>query len=141
MNIIRSLVALLFSLLIVASSVSCAPRTFVASTNTPEPTISFTAAPTVTPTAMPTAVPTPAVDEYGFTEERRAELNQQFQDFLNYEGDFTPEKITSAMMELERGIDHTTLFDMSSARLGISSLDPYLQGYFFDYFKRIVKFF
>lgn len=136
MKIIRSLVALFFSVLLVVSSVSCAPRTLVASTNTPEPTLSFTATPTVTPTAIPTAVPTPAVDEYGFTEERRAELNQQFQDFLNYEGDFTPEKITSAMMELDRGIDQTTLFDMSSARLGVSSLDPYLQGYFFDYFKK-----
>lgn len=42
------------------------------------------------------------------------------------------------MMELDRGIDQTTLFDMSSARLGVSSLDPYLQGYF-DYFKKTTE--
>lgn len=91
MKIIRSLVALLFSLLIVASSVSCAPRTLVASTNTPEPTHTATpsATSTTTPSREPTATPVASLSP----EEQAALLDQQFQDFLNKEGEYTVEKI------------------------------------------------
>ena len=80
---------------------SCAPSVVATLHSTPEPTVFATLAPTVAPTATaapsptPTAVPTPATDELSFTEERRAELKQQFQDFLNKEGEFTPEEISS----------------------------------------------
>ena len=100
MKIIRSLVAFLFSIIMVTSSVSCAPRTLIASTKTPEPTQSATpsASPTATLSTTPTVVPTPATDEFGFTEERRAELNQQFQDFLNYQGKYSEENIQEYLL-------------------------------------------
>lgn len=105
---------------------ACAPRVEAALPSTPEPTISVTAAPTTTSTATPTAIPTPAVDEYGFTEERKAELNQQFQDFLNKQGEFTPEKISSKMMNLMVNLDKDEI------GLGIATDIPEIQGYFFD---------
>ena len=119
------IVALLFS-------VACAPHAEVALPSTPEPTISVTAAPTTTPTATPTAIPTPAVDEYGFTEERKAELNQQFQDFLNKEGEFTQEKMSQIMMETPSRLDK------SEVGLGIADSGdvPRIQGYFFDYLEK-----
>lgn len=121
------------SMLILATmlfAVSCAPRAEVTRVSTPEPTITATFAPTVTPTAMPTATPTPATDEYGFTEERKAELNQQFQDFLNKQGEFTQGKMFSMMME------PATDLDKSEIGLGIARSIPEIQGYFFDYFEK-----
>ena len=91
MKIIRSLVNLLFSALIVVSSVSCAPRTLVASTNTPEPaqTATPSASPTSTPSPEPTATPVASLSPV----EQAAFLDQQFQDFLNKEGNYTQEKM------------------------------------------------
>jgi len=115
------LVALLFVL-----QFACAPN-MVESAVTPTP--EATAAPTPTPSPVPTAVPTPAVDEYGFTEERKAELNQQIQDFLSYHGEFTREKMLEMMMEIDSNLGS------SEVGLGIADIQPKVQGYFFDYFE------
>ena len=110
---------------------ACAPRVEAALPSTPEPTISVTAAPTTTSTATPTAIPTPAVDEYGFTEERKAELNRQFLDFLNKQGEFTPEKISPMLM------DPITLnMDKNEVGLGIITDFPLVESYFFDYLEK-----
>lgn len=122
---IMTIAAILFS-------AACAPRVEVALASTPEPTVSVTAAPTATPTVAPTSIPTPAVDEYGFTEERKAELNQQFQDFLNKEGEFTPEKMSQIMME--------TMSKLDKDEVGLGIVDggdvPRIQGVFFDYLEK-----
>lgn len=86
------LVILPFTIIIVIAmlfSIACAPKAEVSLPSTPEPTITATAAPTASPT--PTASPVPTATPI-FSEARMTELNQQFQDFLNKEGEFTPEK-------------------------------------------------
>jgi len=124
-----------FTIIIVIAmlfSIACAPSAEVAQVSTPEPTASESASPTASPTATPTAIPTPATDEYGFTEERKAELNQQFQNFLNKEGEFTPEKMSQIMMETPSRLDK------SEVGLGIADTGdvPRMQGYFFDYLEK-----
>ena len=126
-EITSRLLALLLAMIIVFSAVACAPRAEVALNNTPNPTISLAAAPTAAPTATPSPVPTPTPI---FSEARTAELNQQFQDFLNKEGEFTPEKMSSKMMVT------TSLLDNDKVGLGIADSQPMIQGYFFDYFEK-----
>ena len=123
----------------------CSPTEAVAST--PEPaavtsvvdnsgeTIVHTSnetTPEITPSPIPevTEAPTPTLAESFFSEERRAELNQQFQDFLNKQGEFTPEKMSSKMMAT------TSLLDNDKVGLGIADYQPLIQGYFFDYFEK-----
>ena len=130
-NINRFLAAFLAALLLVSLS-ACAPN-LGASAVTPKP--EATTAPTPTLSPVPTEVPTPTVDEFGFTEERKAELNQQIQDFLNYRGDFAREKISEMMME------PATDLDISEISLGIVRSIPEIQGYFFDYFEKDNKLF
>jgi len=131
-----------YSLIIIATlaaiivfSSACAPSAEVALASTPEPTLSAPAAPTVapTPTASPVPTPTPI-----FSETRIAELNQQMQDFLNKEGEFTPEEMSSRMMEFceGNGINFKSQLDMNAAGLGISSSQSHIQGYFFDYYEK-----
>jgi len=106
----------------------------VAVTPAPEAAAVATAAPTATPSPTPTPSPepTPIVDEYGFTEERKAELALHFQDFLNKKGEFTSEKMSLAMAET------LSILDKSEVGLGIVDTGdtPRIQGYFFDYLEK-----
>ena len=119
---IMTIAAILFS-------TACAPRVEVALASTPEPTASATAAPTATPTPTLSLVPTPTPI---FSEERMAELNKQFQDFLNKEGEFTPEKMSQIMME--------TMSKLDKDEVGLGIVDggdvPRIQGVFFDYLEK-----
>lgn len=108
-------------------SVACAPHAEVALASTPEPIITATAVPTVTPTPTLSPVPTPTPI---FSEERMAELNKQFLDFLNKEGEFTPEKTQEMMMVT------TSSLDNDKVGLGITDYQPRIQGYFFDYYEK-----
>lgn len=123
-----------YSLIIIATlaaiivfSSACAPSAEVALASTPEPTLSAPAAPTVAPTPTPSPVPTPTPI---FSEARTAELNQQMQDFLSKQGEFTPEKITSKMM-----VTNSPLAN-DKVGLGIATQQASLQGYFFDYLEK-----
>ena len=127
MKIALRLIALSLTMLIVFFAVACAPRAEVAPVCTPEPTVSVTAALTAIPTATPSPEPIPAPI---FSEARMAELNQQMQDFLNKQGEFTPEKMSSKMMVTTSYLDHDKVC------LGISDQEPALQGYLFDYFEK-----
>ena len=64
-------------------------------------------------------------------------MNQQMQDFLNREGEFTQEKIASMMMQFYTGneIDYYEHFKTDTVGLGISEWQPLIQGYLFDYFE------
>jgi len=133
MKLTARLFVLSFTMLIIIAmlvSAACAQRAEVALVSTPEPTVSVTATPTATPTAMPTAIPTPAIDEYGFTEERKAELNQQFQDFLNKEGNYTEESLTDQLLTGRSN----EIFYKGEKKLGIMDTTPRIQCWFFDYF-------
>lgn len=124
----RFFAAFLFALLFATLS-ACAPNLVVAEVT---PTEEVTAEPTATPTSSPkpSEVPTPTVDEYGFTEERRTDLNQQIQDFLSYEDGFTREKILEMLIEVDSNLDPNEI------GLGIVDIQPQVQGYFFDYFEK-----
>ena len=124
----RFTMLLVITIIVIIFCIACANSTIVASISTPVPTESITVAPTATPSPIPTATPI-------FSEEQATELNQNMQDFLNKEGEFTPEKISASLMEfyLGNGIDHVSRLDMNAAGLGISSYQPHIQGYFFDY--------
>lgn len=85
-------ISLLLSLLIVVIallSTACAPANLVAPAITPEPSTTVAATPTATPSPEPTATPVATLSP----EEQAALLDQQFQDFLNKEGEYTVEKI------------------------------------------------
>lgn len=125
--------ALRFLILAVIASLlftACAPAISAAPTLEPAVTAAQTMPPTAAPTAEPTAIPTPAIDEYGFSEERKAELNQQFQDFLNRQGEFTKEKMSEMMM------NPATNLDPSEVGLGVLNSNQKIQGYFFDYYEK-----
>ena len=65
-------------------------------------------------------------------------LNQQFQDFLNKQGEFTSEKMSLIMMET------MSILDKSEVGLGIvysDGISPDIQGYFFDYLEKDGRFF
>lgn len=109
---------------------ACAPRAEVAPVSTPEPTVSVTATPTAAPTPTPTAIPTPEMDEYGFTEERKAQLNQQFQDFLNKEGNYTAESLTGQLLTGQSN----EIFYKGERKLGLMDTTPRIQCWLFDYF-------
>ena len=123
-----------YSLIIIATlaaiivfSSACAPSAEVALASTPVPTITATVAPTASPT--PTESPVPTATPI-FSEARTVELNQQFQDFLNKEGEFTPEKTQEMMMAT------VSLLDYDKVGLGIADYQPMIQGYFFDNFEK-----
>jgi len=65
------------------------------------------------------------------TIEKRS-LTQQFQDFLNKQGEFTPEKMSLIMMETPSNLDK------NEVGLGIADTGdvPRMQGYFFDYLEK-----
>jgi len=127
-------VAALASVLAALSSAACAPSGAAAAavTPTPEAAAAATATPAATPSPTPTPSPepTPIVDEYGFSEERKAELQDQFQAFLNKQGEFTSEKMSLAMME--------TLSNLNKSEVGLGIVNdvPEIQGYFFDYLEK-----
>jgi len=117
----------IFIVIAILFSIACAPSAEVALVSAPEPTETAALAPTATST--PTASPVPTLSPI-FSEARTAELNQQFQDFLNKEVEFTQEKIASMMM-----ITQSVLAN-DKVGLGIADQQPLLQGYFFDYFEK-----
>jgi len=103
------------------------------SENIESPTPSTEVTPEVTQSPSPEPTETPIVlDEFGFSEERKAELTQQFQDFLNKQGEFTPEKMSLIMMETPSNLDK------NEVGLGIADTGdvPRMQGYFFDYLEK-----
>lgn len=86
------------------------------------PTPTATSAPTPPPISGPT--PTPWMDEAD-----TAALNQKMKDFLNKEGDYTPEKISAKMFDL------SGLLDTSKMQLGLVGA-TYVEGCFFDYVEK-----
>lgn len=130
MKIASHLVSLFLTMFIVFSAVACAPCAEVALNNTLNPTISLTVAPTAAPTATSTAIPTPTTEEYGFTEERRIELNQQFHDFLNKQGEFSQENMDSKLLYYNNARKTLDLGWINGDEAGVA-----LQTYFFDYFR------
>jgi len=131
-----ALAAALASVLAVLSSAACAPSGAAAVTPAPEAAAATAAAPTATPSPTPTPSPepTPRIDEYGFSEERKAELQVQFQAFLNKEGEFTPEKISSIMIK--------TISSLAESKIGLGMVDGQkIEGYFFDYFEKYNRIF
>ncbi|MCE5187689.1 MAG: hypothetical protein LLF75_00660 [Eubacteriales bacterium] len=125
MKLIKRVIVLLFSMILAVTSFSCAQNKTVALAATPEPT--FTTAPTTAPTATPS--PSPTATPF-FSVERTDELNQQFQDFLNKEGEFTAKKISSMMFRIANEKDKKTM------TLGLISNALKFEGYFFDYFEK-----
>ncbi|MEN6418235.1 MAG: hypothetical protein ABFC73_04870 [Clostridiaceae bacterium] len=81
-----------------------------------------TPAPTPTPVTGPSATP-------WMSEDATAALNQKIQDFLNKEGDFTPEKISAKMFDL------SGVLDTSKMQLGLVDA-THIEGYFFDYIEK-----
>ena len=126
----------LFALTLVTSVLlfiyACSPGGIAVSSVTPEPSLTAvpTSTPTATPSATPTAIPTPAVDEYGFTEERKAELNQQIQDFLNKEGNYTEESLAGQLLTGQSN----EIFYKGTRKLGLMDETPRIQCWLFDYF-------
>lgn len=86
-HINRVFAAFIMALLLMSLS-ACAPSLVApVVTSTPEATAEVTAIPTSTP--VPTEMPVPTLSP----EEEKEILNQQLQDFLNKEGEFTEEKM------------------------------------------------
>lgn len=101
---------------------ACVPNSAV--THTVTPIVISSPIPSADPTSTLSSAPTvtPWIDA-----EREAVLNQQLQDFLNKEGDFTTEETSSMMM---------TFFEndkLESIGLGVCDSHPIIQGYLFDY--------
>lgn len=113
-------------------STACAPSAEVVISSTPEPTASATLAPTATPTPTSTAIPTPAADEFGFADERKVELNQQFQDFLNYKGEYSIENIKKYLLPAGYGIEK--IYNLGLIK-GSSEYER-VQCWLFDYFEK-----
>lgn len=95
---------------------------------TPEPdatpVLTATNAPTPSPTPLSGPTPTPWMDEAD-----TAALNQKMKDFLNKEGDYTPEKISAKMFDL------SGLLDTSKMQLGLVGA-THVEGCFFDYVEK-----
>ena len=127
--------AALISLLLAFSFTACASGETVMSS--PESAAEPSPAPTATPVVTPSPTLTLSPEEI-----KTAQLNQDFQNFLNKEGAFTPEKIFSQLIEFydSQGTDLLTRqedwssYDKRKFGLGLSSIQPHIQGYFFDYF-------
>ena len=103
MKIILRLVALLLSMIMMALCVSCEHNTNVVLSTVVEPTFTpVTITPTMTPTAVPSSTPTSTpvltATEAAFSKERIAELDQQIQDFLNYQGEYSKENIQEFLL-------------------------------------------
>lgn len=127
------LVVLPFTITIVIAmlvSAACAPSAEITLVSTPEPTVSETAAPTASPT--PTAIPTPTIDKYGFTEERKAELNQQIQDFLNYQGEYSKGNIKKYLLPIGYGKDKFYNLGLIQSSESVITVQPWL----FDYVEK-----
>jgi hypothetical protein len=132
-QIFSALIAILCLLLI-----ACSPANIATPTSTPTQEPVQTVAPTATLTPSPEPTPTP-VPTLSPEEIRIAELNQQFQDFLNKEGEFTQEKIASMMMKFDTGtmLQKPSDFDYEKVKLGVADEGSReIQGYFFDYFEK-----
>ena len=135
MKIIIRLVALLLSMILMALCVSCEHNTNVVLSTVVEPT--FTPV-TTTPTMIPTAVPSPTptstpvltATEAAFSEERRAELNQQIQDFLNYQGEYSEENIQQYLLPR----DHGEPLNLGLIYINESTLRN--QSWLFDYMEK-----
>lgn len=102
----------------IAESIQTTP----APTESAAPTPAASAAPTPTSAAGPTATP-------WMSEDAAAALNQKMRDFLNKEGDYTPEKISARMFDL------SGMFDKSQMQLGLVDA-THIEGYFFDYIEK-----
>lgn len=128
------------SLLLACLLSACASGESVLSSGAPSPESNATPSPIPTATPVPTPSPTPTLSP---EEIKTAKLNQEFHDFLNKEGEFTPEKIFSQLIEFycSKGTDHITKYedwsnyDERKFGLGLSSIQPHIQGYLFDYFE------
>lgn len=114
-------------------STACAPRAEVAPVSTPEPTVSVTAVPTVVPTATPSPVPTPILSstEAAFSDERRAELDQQIQDFLNYDGEYSKENIQKYLLP---GFSKDEFYNLGLVKSDFDS--NRVQCWLFDYLEK-----
>lgn len=95
---------------------------FVPAQASPSPAATATLAPTPTPTADPVATP-------WMSEKDTNALNQNIDDFLNQDGDFTPEKISAMMFDL------SGLFDPSQLQLGMVDA-THIEGYLLNYVEK-----
>lgn len=95
---------------------------------TPAPTESATPTSTATSAPTPSPIPGPTPTPW-MNEADTAALNQKIQDFLNKEGDFTPEKVSARMFDL------SGLFDSKQIQLGLVDA-THIEGHFFDYVEK-----
>ena len=79
--------------------------------------------PEETPSPSPETTETPI-----FSEERTVELNQQIQDFLNKDGEYTEEKMSQKLIKISS--EHK-----EEMKMGIMDSTPRIQGWLFDYFE------
>ena len=81
----------------------------------------------VTPSASPEVSPSPSAT---VDQETQAEaiINQQIQDFLNFEGDFTRGKINEIAIK--------TINDIKETKLGVADPEPKLEGLLLDFLKK-----
>jgi hypothetical protein len=128
----RQLNVLLFLNVIVLTISGCSA--YPAAAPSLSPPVSATVALTETTTPVHSSVqtvtqsPSHSVDAPLNTEESL--LNLQYKDFLNFEGDFTTEKMLSIMAKT------MSTLDRSEVGLGVADLQPKLQGYFFNYIEK-----
>jgi hypothetical protein len=138
-RVFAAALALIFLLLACLLS-ACASGESVLSAGAPSTESNAAPSPVPTATPVPTPSPTPTLSP---EEIKTAKLNQEFQDFLNKEGEFTPEKIFSQLIEFycSKGTNLITKYedwssyDKRKFGLGLSSIQPHIQGYLFDYFE------
>jgi len=131
----------LILLLLACLLTACASGEAVLSSGAPLPESAAAPSPAPTATPVPTPSPTPTLSP---EEIKTAKLNQEFQDFLNKEGEFTPEKIFSKLIEFydSQGTNNLTMqedwssYDKRRFGLGLASVQPDIQGYLFDYFEK-----
>lgn len=95
---------------------------------TPTPTESATPTSTATSAPTPSPIPGPTATPW-MNEADTAALNQKIQDFLNKEGDFTPEKVSARMFDM------SGLFDSKQMQLGLVDA-THVEGHFFDYVEK-----
>ena len=139
MKFTERFVVLFFSVICVIAimfSAACAPALTVAPESELTPAATTTLIATSSP--MPTTTPEPTLS---LEEDKTAKLDQDFQNFLNKEGDFTPEKVFPMLIEFYCSHGNSTReedwssYDKRGFGLGFASISPHIQGYLFDYFE------
>ncbi|MEA4949933.1 MAG: hypothetical protein VB068_09840 [Petrimonas sp.] len=116
----KSLVKFTAVYMVLLFAFACAPKSLVAPvvTQTPESVPTTYPTPTSTPSPSPRATPL-------ISEEDSIILDQQFHDFLNKEGEYTQEKISSIVLDIDVTGDE-------SFGLGLTDPVPRIQGYYFN---------